>query len=119
MRNQEELTITTEKDNGNAVMSVVGKVTIDSSPDLRTRLLFMLQAGTLSRLSVNLTGVPYIDCSGLATLVEALRVARRRGIEMELSGLHDRVLFLFQVSGLLNLFQQALRDHRGPAQARS
>ena len=96
-------------------MSVAGRVTIDTSPDLRNCLLCILQGGSLSRLSINLLDVPYIDCSGLATLIEALRIARQQGIQIELSGLHDRVLFLLQITGLLNLFQQRFEEHLRPA----
>jgi len=106
MQTPTELTIATARKNGETVISVHGRVTIDTSPDLRESLLAILQSGNLSRLTINLTNVPYIDCSGLATLVEALRLARRRSVEIELSGLHDRVLYLLQVAGLLSLFQQ-------------
>lgn len=112
-----ELTITTERKNGEAVISLVGRVTIDTSPDLRKRLLAILEGESLNRLTINLTDVPYIDCSGLATLVESLRVARRRSLEVELSGLHDRVLYLLQVTGLLNLFQQIGHSHNRSAEA--
>ena len=106
MKPMSELTITTEHNRSGTVMSVRGRVTIDTSPDLRDLLLTILQRQSLSHLSINLAGVPYIDCSGLATLVEALRLARRRSIELELSGLHDRVLYLLQITGLLNLFER-------------
>ena len=106
MQTPTELTITTERKNGDAVISVGGRVTIDTSPDLRKRLLAILEDERFDRLTINLTNVPYIDCSGLATLVEALRLARGRSLEVELSGLHDRVLYLLQVTGLLRLFQQ-------------
>ena len=102
-----ELTITTERDNSETVMSVRGPVTIDTSPDLRHHLASILQGEGLSHLTIDLTNVPYIDCSGLATLVEALRLARRRSMEIELSGCHDRVLYLLQITGLLTLFNRA------------
>jgi len=106
MQTPTELTITTEHKNGEAVISVAGRVTIDTSPDLRKRLIAVLEGESLNRMTINLTNVPYIDCSGLATLVESLRLARRQSLEVELSGLHDRVLYLLQITGLLNLFQQ-------------
>lgn len=106
MQTPTELTITSEHKKNEAVMSVGGRVTIDTSPDLRRRLLAILEGERLNRLTINLINVAYIDCSGLATLVEALRLARRRSIEVELTGLHDRVLYLLQVTGLLSLFQQ-------------
>ena len=111
MQTPTELAITTDHDNTQTVLSVSGRVTIDTSPDLRNRVLAILQNESPNRLTINLTNVPYIDCSGLATLVEALRLARRRSMEIELTGLHDRVLYLLQVAGLLNLFQQRGHKH--------
>ena len=111
MQTPTQLTITTARTKSETVMSVDGRVTIDTSPDLRERLLPILQGGNSSRLTIDLTNVSYIDCSGLATLVEALRLARKRSMDLELSGLHDRVLYLLQVTGLLSLFQQRGQEH--------
>src|ERR1700739_2698565 len=85
---------------GDAVLTVTGRVTINSSPALREELLATLQKETLDSLTVDLTSVPYIDCSGLATLVEALKFARSAKVTLRLK-LHERPLYLFQVTGLL------------------
>jgi len=111
MHTSTELTIRTDRNNRETLTSVHGRVTIDTSPELREQLLAILQNGNVSRLTISLEDVPYIDCSGLATLVEALRIARKRSLELELSGLHDRVLYLLEVTGLLSLFQQQGRKH--------
>jgi anti-sigma B factor antagonist len=119
MQTSTELTVTTERNNSEAVISIDGRVTIDTSPDLRRRLLTILEGETVNRLTINLANVPYIDCSGLATLVEALRLARQRHTELELSGMHDRVLYLLQVTGLLGLFQQLRHDRIASAKVRA
>jgi len=51
----------------------------------------------------------YIDCSGIATLIEALRIAHQRNSELHLRGLHDGPRHLLEVTGLLRLF-----DSDGP-----
>lgn len=85
------------------MLTVNGRITIDSSPALRDRLLAILRQESPPSLTIDLTAVPYIDGSGLATLVEALKVARAGKTSLRLK-LHERPLYLFQVSGLLSLF---------------
>jgi len=82
-----------------------GRVSVDSSPGLRNRLLAILDRKSLSTLTIDLAEAPYIDCSGIATLVEALRIAHTRKTSLQLRGLHDRLRYLFEVTGLQSLFE--------------
>ena len=86
-------------------MSLDGRLTIDSSPLLRDRLLALLHGETLEKLTLDLSDVPYMDVSGVATLLEALKIARARKTRLELTGLHDRPRYLLEVTGLLSLFE--------------
>jgi anti-anti-sigma factor len=88
-----------------ALVYLGGRLTIDSSPELRKQLLAMLYGQTLENLSIDLSGVPYMDLSGVATLLETLRVARGRNTGLQLKGLHDRPRYLLEVTGLLSLFE--------------
>lgn len=87
-----------------AVMYLRGRVNIEASPDLRDRLLAMLRPQSSRAITIDLAGVSYMDTSGLATLIEALKIARINGIEMHLRGLQGRLLHLFQVTGIGSLF---------------
>jgi anti-sigma B factor antagonist len=84
-----------------------GRVTIDSSPQLRASLLRMLRAPECRRLEVNFTEVVYIDTSGIAVLMEVLKSARHLGKKLELSGLHDSPRYIFESTGLLSFFEEA------------
>jgi anti-sigma B factor antagonist len=84
-----------------------GRITIDSSPELRASLLRLLRAPDCERLEVNFGEVVYIDTSGIAVLVEALKSARHLGKKLELSGLHDRPRYLLESTGLLSFFEDA------------
>ena len=99
------LSISTVESEGGTVVSVSGRVSVDSSPDLRNRLLAILDRESLSTLTIDLAEAPYIDCSGIATLVEALRIARTRKTRLQLRGLPDHLRHLFEVTGLLSLFE--------------
>jgi anti-sigma B factor antagonist len=89
-----------------AIVRLSGRIDVDSSPDLRDCLLAILSGKQLLHaVTVDLAGVMFIEASGVATLVEALKVARHREIRLHLQGLHGSVLRLFEVTGLLPLFE--------------
>ena len=94
-----------------AVLSLSGRVTIDSSPDLRSRLLAVLHRENLETVTVNMDGVPYLDCSGIATFIEALKIARHRNKTLVLQGLRGPISHLLEVTGLLTLFQATRGAH--------
>jgi anti-sigma B factor antagonist len=84
-----------------------GRITIDSSPQLRASLLRMLRVPECQRLEVNFSEVVYIDTSGIAVLVEVLKSARHLGKKLELRGLHDSPRYIFESTGLLTFFEEA------------
>lgn len=87
-----------------------GQIDVDSSPDVRDRLRAILLKDPPSHsVSVDLAGVTSIEASGIATLVESLKVARDRGIRFHLQG-HGSVLQLFESAGLLALFDKESGD---------
>jgi len=103
-RRFEQLNITVRSEEGGTFIAVDGRVTVDSSPTLRERVLAILYRESLPVLTIDLTAVPYIDTSGLATLVEALKVARAGNTSLRLR-LNNRPRYLLEVTGLLHLFE--------------
>ena len=102
-----DLDLQVESNNSQVLISLAGKVTIDSSPDLRDRLLAVLSDASLEQVTVDLKGVSYLDLSGIATLIEALKIARASKTRLLLTGLQDRPRYLLEVSGLLPFFEGA------------
>ena len=89
-----------------AIVRLNGRIDVDSSPDLRDCLLAILSGKQLIHaVTVDLNDVTHIEASGIATLVEALKIAGHRQIRLHLQGLHGSVLRLFEVTGLLPLFE--------------
>jgi anti-anti-sigma factor len=56
---------------------------------------------------VDLSEAPYIDLSGIATLIEALKIAGNRKTTLRLRGMHGPFLHLLEVTGLMPLFEGA------------
>jgi anti-sigma B factor antagonist len=100
----EDLSIQVTHSDREAVISLSGRVTIDSSPGLRKQLHALLGQQSPPTLIVDLSELSYIDCSGIATLVEALRIARQSDTKLQLRGLRDGPRHLLEVTGLLHLF---------------
>jgi anti-sigma B factor antagonist len=87
-----------------------GCIDIDSSPAVRDRLLALLNAPHLDAVTIDLSAVTHIDSSGVATLIEALKIARGYETELRLSGLDDRLRRLFEITGILSLFNGEQRN---------
>ena len=100
-----DLQITLKQGDETTVLAVSGRVSVDSSPALRNRLLAVLKSVPIRSVIVDLTETPYIDCSGIATLIEALKVARNRNVSLGVRGLQGRIKNLFEISGVLRLFE--------------
>jgi len=87
-------------------IAIHGRITIATAGEMRGTLSNALRAKP-ANLSVDLTDVSYIDTSGLATLVEALRIARRQGTRLILDGLQDQPRYLFEITHFDRLFDMA------------
>jgi anti-anti-sigma factor len=99
--------ITVDHSGADTVVRLKGRVDVDSSPDVRDRLRAILSSDPLPHaVTMDLSDVTSIEASGIATLIEALRVARHREIRFHLHG-HGSVLQLFESAGLLALFDKS------------
>jgi anti-anti-sigma factor len=104
------LEITVDRNGNDLIVRPSGQIDVYSSPDLRDSLRVILSTEPLPRtVTVDLAGVPYLEASGIATLIEALRIARHHQIGFCLRGLDGSVLRLFEVSGALALFDRGGR----------
>src|ERR1700687_1941156 len=100
------ISISVDHSGSDALLRLSGRIDVDSSPNLRDCLSAILSEKPLPRaISVDLAGVPYIETSGIATLIEALRIARHHQTIFCLQGLSGSVLRLFEVTGVLSLFE--------------
>ena len=70
------------EEQGALIVSFEGEVDLEHSPKAREVLLESV--GQEKRVLVDLSGVTYIDSSGIACLVEALQVARNYNADLAL-----------------------------------
>ena len=83
-------------DAGLPILLLEGDVDLHQSPILRAALQAHVKTQTPA-LALDLSGVPYIDSSGLATIVEYVRSAQSFGGRIALLGLSVRVKTIFDL----------------------
>ncbi|MCK5546225.1 MAG: STAS domain-containing protein [Rhodospirillaceae bacterium] len=94
-----------EKD-GVSVVALEGEVDLQTSPQLRNKLLECIS--NKKSLVVEMSGVSYIDSSGVASLVEAFQTARSKNLGFSLAALGDaplRVLKLARLDGVFTIHE--------------
>lgn len=93
----------TRDEKGTTIVDVVGQIDLASSPALRKTLLASLKE--TRRLALNLIEVRYIDSSGIASLLEVLKEARRSEKQLFLFGLNKAVREVLQLTRLTGVFE--------------
>jgi len=103
MSDDHGLEIAVDTRDGVSVVSPSGDVDMSASPVLRTILLGLVRTSR-PLVVVDLTGVPYMDSSGVATLVEAMKYVRQNGGAMALCHMNERVKGIFEIARLDQYF---------------
>ena len=88
--------------NGHLVVALGGEIDLDRAPAVRRQLLDCVKRG--QAVLVDLSAVTYIDSSGIASLVEALQWARRRGSDLSLVAVSPQALRVFELARLDKVF---------------
>ena len=78
------------------IIAIDGEIDLASSPDLRAALHRFAKKKTPALL-VDFSRVEYVDSSGLATLVEYVRLAQKYGGKFALVHVSDRVRTIFDL----------------------
>lgn len=88
---------------GGVVVRPEGDVDMSRSPDLRQALRSALDQRP-SLCVVDLSDVTYMDSSGLATLVEAMRTAKSAKSDLVLAAMTPKVKAIFEMARLDQFF---------------
>ena len=99
-----EISVQIVRTDSQTTVLVAGRVTIDSSLHMRSMLLNLLQNETGGVVTIDLAKVSYLDTSGIATLLEALKLARERSMKLRLVGASGQVRMLAEVVELAKIF---------------
>jgi len=78
---------------------------VDSSPLLRSALLELFRRGAAPVMVIDLSAVSYLDVSGLATLLEALKAGRKCSVKLRVTGINGRARTLVEIAQLDTIFR--------------
>jgi anti-sigma B factor antagonist len=91
------------QDEGLAILAIDGEIDLACSPDLRA-ILHAFAKRKVQILVLDFQGVTYVDSSGLATLVEYVRLAQPFGGKFALINVSERVRTIFDLVRLTEFF---------------
>jgi anti-sigma B factor antagonist len=92
----------TREQAGYIVVELAGDVDLSCSPDARKQILECLDSQ--NNLLVDLSGVSYIDSSGVASLVEGYQTAKKKNLRFGLIGVSGAAMSVLQLARLDKVF---------------
>jgi anti-sigma B factor antagonist len=88
------------------VVRVTGELDLHTSPRLREHVLSIVgEADAGTRVALDLTGVGFLDSSGLGSLVTCLKRVREAGGRLVLVGVSGSPMKVFSLTGLDRVFE--------------
>lgn len=112
------INVQTSEKNNIAFLEIKGDVDMSSSPEMQKQLAVCFRKNKTAVI-VDLSGVSYMDSSGIAVLVEGLQWGHNHKKKFRLTGLTPSVKDIFEIAHLLKVFEiydsreDALRDMAG------
>ncbi len=110
-----DLTLATRDVNGRIVVDVTGEIDVYTAPKLRDRITELVADGVYD-IVIDMEGVEFLDSTGLGVLVGGLKKVRAHEGSLSLVCTQDRLLKIFQITGLSKVF--AIHDTAEAALAR-
>jgi anti-sigma B factor antagonist len=98
-----------------SVVEVSGKLTSLESGALSNSIAQLLKEGR-KQILLNLRGLTYLDSSGIGDLVRTYMSVIKRGGEMKVVGLADKVEEILKITQLYQVFQE-FQDERSALQS--
>jgi anti-sigma B factor antagonist len=90
---------------GVTVVGLKGDLDAAAAKQVKERLTDLILADYVAngraRIVVDLGEVPYVDSSGLAALITAMKQTRTTGGDLKLCGLQDEVRAILEMTGLI------------------
>lgn len=96
------MTYQVQQESGYAIVRLTGDVDLSCSPDARKAILASLTQG--QHTLVDLSGVSYIDSSGVASLVEGFQTARKKTLRFGLIGVSEAAMSVLELARLDQVF---------------
>ncbi len=93
---------TVQQESGYDIVRLTGDIDLSCSPQARKTILASLSRG--HHTLVDLSGVSYIDSSGVASLVEGFQFARKHTLRFGLIGVSEAAMSVLELARLDKVF---------------
>ena len=104
MSSQQNIEVETETLPEGIVLRPKGDIDLSRAPAFRVEIAKWMKDNS-NPVFIDLSQVPYMDSSGVATLVEALQMTNRSGVRLALYGMQERVRSIFEIARLDTVFK--------------
>lgn len=84
---------------GVAVLHLEGRLNMVSTGTLREAVHSVVESGS-ARIAVDLSGVDFVDSSGLGALVSGLKTTRQAGGDLRIAGANEQVRLVLRLTNL-------------------
>ncbi len=84
---------------GVVVLRPAGRLNMVAAPAVREAVTKIVDSGR-SRIAVDLSGVDFIDSSGLGALISGLKSTRQAGGDLRIAGANDQVKLVLSLTNL-------------------
>lgn len=84
---------------GIVVLKLEGKLNMVSAPHLREEVHSCVTAGNI-RVAIDLSGVDFIDSSGLGALINGLKAARQAGGDLRIASPTEQVRMVLELTNI-------------------
>ena len=98
-----DVSVTSREIGDRTVVDVTGEIDVYTAPVLREELASLIDSEHADIL-VNLTGVRFMDSTGLGVLVGALKKVRTVGGDLQLVIDQEKILKVFRITALTQVF---------------
>jgi anti-sigma B factor antagonist len=102
---EQRLTVEESTGDGQVVLTLSGELDPHTAPTLQSALDRTMSAGTPSSLLLDLTGLKFIDSSGLRVLIDAHRTLSEDGNELVVRNPSSTARRLFEITKLDDHFR--------------
>lgn len=94
-----DINVAAREEAGKSVLAVTGEVDVHTAPELDAALTQVVEAGKY-QIVVDLSGVEFLDSTGLGVLVKALKRVREHDGALAVVATTDRISKVFRITGL-------------------
>ncbi|ETI70008.1 anti-sigma factor antagonist [Neobacillus vireti] len=106
------ITINKHQQDEGIVVLVGGEIDAFTAPKLREEIL-PLAEGENKSITINLKDVSYLDSTGLGVFVGLFKQLKQHDGELRLIELSDRLIKLFEITGLSNIIDISAHSEGG------